>query len=161
MRQTLFILSTVFSLGLLFNSCKKYPENNLWFNHPGVILGSRDYDRPWLLEYYSVNNIDSTNQDFLKAYKEMGLYMLAGNKKSIEYKCPEIIGGFIRFHDHKEKYIEFRHASWNYNPNGHGYSSQRNIFLNPNIVWKIQKINKSAFWVIGEFNNLKYEIHFK
>lgn len=160
MRQRFFIVGIIFCFGLLFNSCKKYPENNLWFKHPGKVLGERDYDRPWLLEYYSVNDIDSTNQDFLKAYKEVGIFMFKGDKTSIEYRCPGIIGGYIGFFESK-KAVVFRYNPSYFHTDGSGYFSQRNIFLDPNIKWKIQKLSKKAFWVITEFNNFKYEMHFK
>jgi hypothetical protein len=161
MKTRINYFSILFSVIFLFDACRKYPENNLWFKHPGKVLGERDYDSPWILDYYSVNDVDSTSQDFLKAYKEIGVYMLRGNKKSIEFRCPGIIGGFIRFNDTKEKYIEFHYVNSNFHTDGSGYFTQRNIFLDPNIKWKIQKINKKSFWVIGEYSNLKCEIHFK
>lgn len=154
--QYIFILLAV----IFFSACKKYPKNTLWFKHPGKVLGERDYDRSWILDHYSVNDVDSTDQDFLKAFREVGIFMFKGDKTSIEYRCPGIIGGYISFFEQKNAVI-FSGSRYYFTGNGSGYVSQRFIFLDPSIKWKILKLNKKAFWVNTEFNNVKYEIHFK
>lgn len=161
MRQTLFILSTVFSLGLLFNSCKKYPENNLWLKNPNKVL-ERGASIPWLLEYYSVNDIDSTNNSFLSVFKELGV-VVGDKNSSYGFYCDGIIQGGYSLKDRK-KSIQFFYGDFNFHTNSianPNYQNQRNIFLDDELHWEINKLTKQQFWIIGTFNNVKYEIHFK
>ena len=155
----IFFLSAV----IILFSCKKYPENNLWFKNPVKVI-ARDYQSPWILEYYSVNDIDSTNSTFLLAYKEEGLYVLKGSNSSNGFKCPGVFdGGSFRYSDRK-RYVNFQFSLDAFHSNStinSSHTSQRNIFLAPGFNWKIEKLCKAQFWISTTYNNIKYEIHFK
>lgn len=154
--------SFVFLIALLFfTGCKKYPKNTLLFRNPLKVV-ARGENNPWILEYYAVNNIDSTASNFLSAYKEKGLIILTdeGHEK---YNCLEILVGSWEFFD-KKKEISFKFSSASFlgfSPSYPVYSNQRNIFLESGLRWKIDKLTKKEFWIISELNNTKYEMHFK
>jgi hypothetical protein len=145
-------------------SCKKYPKNWLLFKSPEKTL-ARGVGEPWLLESYTVNNVDSTFANFLTTYKNEGLVMPETAKKSSEqkYYCFDIISGYWEFTD-KKKTIHFKFSESNFYTTSNSntnYSNQRNIFMKSGLGWKINKLSKNGFWVETEFNNNKYEIHFK
>lgn len=165
MRQTHFILSIILSLGLLFNSCKKYPKNTLILKSPKVVL-ARTLENKWRLVYYSVNEIDSTNSSFLAAWRELGLTIDSNVKKGNEfrYECGNILVGYLHFSQHKKEII-FTWGISDYTSTGiypsPTYPNQRNIFLEKGLNWKILMLTKNEFQINTEFQGNKYEIHFK
>src|SRR5687768_12719084 len=64
--KTGFILFLITASILI--SCKKYPENKLWFKKPNDAIIAR-----WNLEQFTVNGVDSTNYDDVKMYTEKGI----------------------------------------------------------------------------------------
>ncbi len=164
MKQFVFNIIYIISIICFFTTCKKYPKNWLLFNSPEKVL-ARGTGRPWIMNGYWVNGNDSLFADYLKTYKNEGLIIPETAKKSGEqkYNCLDIIYGFWEF-TNKKKIIHFKfsdgnfHNSSNVNPN---YINQRNIFLTSGQEWNIDKLTKDDFWIISEYNNVKYEIHFK
>src|SRR5574343_510871 len=147
---------------LFFTTCKKYPKNYLWFKDPKNILDSRDEYNPWKLVYYSVNDVDSTNADFLKVWREQGFFSIYSKSDEIKFKCYDMITGFWEL-NYNNKEINFRYGTHNdTNSNSNpSYTNQRNIFLESNLSWKIDKLCPGDFRIIKEYKGLKYEIHFK
>lgn len=147
---------------LFFTTCKKYPENTLWLKTPESVLG-RNYTKPWILNYYSSDDNDSTFISGISVYKEIGIYVFSGNKNYNSFLCPGILEGSIQFFS-KKKNVVFRFSPSEFHSNstyGPVYLNQKNIFLDPNLVWKIEKLCETEFWVSCTFNNIKYELHFK
>lgn len=154
---TLILLAAI-----LFTTCKKYPKNNLWFKSPKNTLAKRDESSPWKLTYYSVNNVDSTNAEFLKIWREKGFYCINSKSDVIEFWCLDIIRGFWQLSSNK-KVINFMYGNHNYinSPSNSNYINQRNIFLESNLEWRLDKLCPDEFRIINEYKGRKYEIHFK
>lgn len=167
------ILIIISASCLFFTTCKKYPKNYLWFKAPAVVIGKNG--NPWRLVYYSVNDVDSTNADFLKVWREQGFFTPAlskdYNKTVQKFECFDVFKGFWSLNK-KKKEIRFGGAypSGNLNSGTSGlnvnYTNQRYIFLKFGtieevVIWKIDKLTPNDLRVIAEFNNIKYEMHFK
>lgn len=167
------IFIAVITSCLFFTTCKKYPKNYLWFKAPAVVIAKNG--EPWRLVYYAVNDIDSTNADFLKVWREQGLVTPAlskdYNKTVQKYECYDVFKGFWSLNN-KKKEIRFGGAepSGNFNSGTSAlnlnYNKQRYIFMKFGktedvVAWKIDKLTPKEFRIIAEFNNVKYEIHFK
>lgn len=153
--------SILFSAFFIFTTCKKYPENNLVFKRPIKVL-ERWAIKPWILEYYLVNDIDSTNADFLKVFKEQGV-VIGEKTYAAKLYTEGIIQGGYEFKS-KKKAIQFFYSQDNFHSNSttnSNYINQRNIFLDDELHWQIETLCKDQFWIIASFNNSKYEIHFK
>ena len=159
LNKTLLLLFAV----LCFTGCKKYPKNVLWWKKPVGVLG-RGLDNPWKLVYYSVNDVDSTNADFLKVWRMEGIVFDPENwdNSTHPYKCYDLYEGFWELNYNKKR-INFLYGYYNYtNSNSNpSYTNQRNIFLESNLSWKIDKLCPGDFRIIKEYKGLKYEIHFK
>ncbi len=140
-------------------SCKKYPENNLWLKNPTNVLARGIY-QPWILDFYSVDGIDSTQSNFLKAYREEGvsIYIEKGKPNLNWYRIADFSNSAWEFVNHK-KTIRFKSSEMIYNSGS--YSNQRNIFMQRDLVWEIQKLNKKEFFIKASYNSREYEIHFK
>jgi hypothetical protein len=130
----------------LFSSCKKYPENNLWFKAPkNAMLGK------WKLELLTVNGTDSTSYDDVKMYVEEGIELL---DEDIKFK-EQYEGGWKL--DQKKKNVSINSASYD---QGKLFVPQKNLFRD-NQTWKIEKLSKGAFWLSVTNGGSKYEIRFK
>ena len=171
MRKPIKITLLLLFAVLFFTTCKKYPKNYLWFKDPKNTLAVRYENNPWKLVYYSVNDIDSTNADFLKVWREQGFFSINSKADEINFKCYDIYKGFWIL-GNKNKNIVFA------GPYPNGTSNDNNSESNPNYVnqryiffkfghrydcvdWKIDKLCKDEFRIITEYNGIKYEIHFK
>lgn len=155
MRQTLFILSIIFSLGLLFNSCKKYPENNLWIKNPNKVIRN-----DWFMEKYTINGEDSTTNDNVRLYKEksMTFYVSDNSQRINPY---EQFGGYWEMSKNK-KYIKLSFYRNTPILSGYQFPNQKNLFLvEEGLDWRIDKLCKNQFWISLTHNNIKYEIRFK
>lgn len=152
----------IFFYLIIFTTCKKYPENNLWFKTPdGTITGE------WKLEKYSVNNVDSTNADDMQAYlygsftfhkrENKGIFNQNDSSGDLQFSTTlPSNGGLGKWSfDKKKKEILMSIgyvAVWQNN-------LQKLIFKNGK--WVIKKLTKKQFWVTNQYNNTEYEIHFK
>lgn len=142
--KTLSIFSLL--LVLLISSCKKYPENNLWFKAPkNAMLGK------WKLELIKVNGIDSTSYEDLKMYVEEGIELL---DEDIKFK-EQYEGGWKL--DQKKKHVTINSTSYD---QGKLFVPQKNLFRD-NQTWKIEKLSKGAFWLSVNNGGSAYEIRFK
>ena len=160
MKHFKLISLLLFSLFFL-TTCKKYPKNYLWFKYPEKVI-ARGVWKPWMLDYYSINDIDSTFANYLQSYKDFGV-VIGEKSVGFGFYCKDIIKGGYWFH-HKKKIISFGYAQENFKSNSNlfpSYVNQRNIFLNNGQDWKILKLCSTQFWITTEYNGLKYEIHFK
>jgi hypothetical protein len=122
----------LFGAVLIFFSCKKYPENNLWFKSPNNAMIGK-----WKLELFSVNGTDSTSYDDLKMYTEEGIELLDEDIRFLE----QYEGGWKL--DNKKKNVTINSE---YYGGGKLYVPQKNLFRD-NQTWKIEKLNKSSFWL--------------
>ena len=141
---------------LLFTTCKKYPENNLWFKNQSNVL-ARGEEKPWLLDYYAVNDIDSTHAQFLEVWKKDGVAIGRLDSKD-GFKCLDIlVGGWSLFN--KKHVVVFGYSNANFQTNSSvnpNYSNQRNIFIQSGLRFTIRKLTKTQFWITAEHNNLNY-----
>ncbi|MBP7809476.1 MAG: hypothetical protein KA163_09300 [Bacteroidia bacterium] len=145
-RQTFFLVITIIFVGLILSSCKKYPENNLWFKAPkNAMLGK------WKLELLTVNGTDSTSYDDVKMYVEEGIELF---DEDIKFK-EQYEGGWKL--DQKKKNVTINSASYD---QGKLFVPQKNLFRD-NQTWKIEKLSKSAFWLSVTNGGSTYEIRFK
>ncbi len=128
--KSLFIISLV--AGITFISCKKYPENNLWFKSPNNAMIAK-----WKLEQFTVNGTDSTNFDELKMYVEDGIELLDEDMRFLE----QYEGGWKL--DSKKKNVTITSV---YFGGGKLYTPQKNLFRD-NQTWKIEKLTKSSLWL--------------
>lgn len=139
-------------IALLFYSCKKYPENNLWFKSPKKII-----EGVWYLESYKVNGTDSVTFDNFKMFKEKGIRFSASNGI---YNYEQFVGGTWSLIDKKKK-VFLKLVRQSPVLSGYQYSSQRNIFIEEQgLDWKIEKLCENSFWISVINNNINYEIHF-
>lgn len=161
MRKPIKITLLLLFAVLCFISCKKYPENTLWFKNPEKVI-SRGAWNPWVLEYYAINEVDSTFADYLDSYKDFGV-VIGDKSVGFSFYCKDIIKGGFWLH-HKKKFISFGYAQENFKNNSTlfpNYVNQKNIFLNSGQDWKILKLCSTQLWITTEYNGIKYEIHFK
>jgi hypothetical protein len=142
----MFRFIVLFSVVIAFFSCKKYPENNLWFKAPNnAIIGQ------WYLEQFTVNGVDSTNFDDVKLYVEKG----------------------IDFHDEDMTFTEQYEGDWKLSKKKKDitmnsmvtgptlfYVAQKNLFRD-NQSWKIEKLTKSAFWLSVTNGSSSYVVKLK
>ncbi len=152
----LFIL-----LILLFSTCKKYPENALWFKNPEKLYPFQGY-----ITKYEVDGIDSL--DLLNKFygNSIGLnkklreakFLTTVNFKKIDCRVVHGNGNsssvgyeFIK----KKKYL---HISL-YASDTSVY--RKNIFINFDVEWQIIRLAKSgSFKLKTKHNGKNYEIQF-
>lgn len=118
--------------GSILISCKKYPENNLWFKSPNNAMVGK-----WKLEQLTVNGTDSTGYDDVKMYVEEGIEFL-----DEDLKFKEQYEGEWKL-DKKKKNVTIHSVSYS---SGALFTPQKNLFRD-NQTWKIEKLTKSAFWL--------------
>jgi len=145
--KKLAIYFTLFSVFLLFETCKKYPEGGYENRGPKTILGS------WYLDLYQVNGIDSTNlidfnNDSEDKYKKV--YFLAGSKYSgnITSQTYPITSITIKFRDDNKR-LEFHITSDSVLIGSTCYSKYYTgcyrLFFTPecsSTKWEIRKLTK-------------------
>jgi hypothetical protein len=140
------ILSHIFLLVILFflSTCKKYPENNLWFRKPDRIIEGH-----WHLKKFAVNGFDSTGFDDVRMYTEKGFEFLEGSIIFSE----QYQGGYQLANKKKSLSIgAFESVSPVF------YSKQKNIFRD-NLTWKILKLSRKELWLNVNNKDKNYEIH--
>lgn len=156
-------------IGLLcFTTCKKYPENTLWFKS-----ASKTINADWDLVLFEINGIDSLNNNVKEVSSKKVRFTLAdGNNLFVEHRGGKIeikgnsnFSGFWTLSKNKKE-IEIR-----FNYDLENYTNQyscicynfQNLFAvyNEKLSWQIQKLSKSEFWISTNYNGLKYELHFK
>lgn len=159
-----FFVIFIIPISIILVECKKYPKNYLLIDSPEKTL-TRGAGNPWKLVHYSVDDVDSTFAGFLNVYKNEGLVLpvTLNSPNDQAYYCLDIIFGYWEF-TNKKKRIHFKYSNDNYRQDSYtniNYVNQRNIFIKSGQGWNIDKLNKSEFRIISEYNNKKYEIHFK
>jgi hypothetical protein len=92
-------LSYIIFLFVGLVSCKKYPENTLWFKNPEKLLPFFDTH----LTKYSVNGIDSL--DLLNNY--------FGNQQGLEKDIRKALFKTLRYSSHNDYFIFFEPSSYN------------------------------------------------
>ena len=140
---------------MFFTTCKKYPENNLWFKNPNKVIRN-----DWFMEKYTINGIDSTSNDNVRRYKEKSLtFYVSDNTQRIA--SHEQFEGYWELSKNK-KYIEILFYQYTPYLSIYQFPNQKNIFLvEEKMDWRIDKLCKNQFWISSTFNNIKYEIRFK
>jgi hypothetical protein len=142
--QASFLIAVLFAI---LSSCKKYPENKLWFKRPSDALISH-----WNLEQMTVNGVDSTGYDDVKMYVEKGFDMQDEDFVFLE----QYEGGWKL--DKKKKFITIN-ATASFGPPTF-YGAQKNLFRD-NQTWKIEKLSKSQFWISVTNGSSGYLLKFK
>lgn len=136
----------IFAAVVVLISCKKYPENNLWFKAPNDAIIAH-----WNLEQFTVNGVDSTNYDDMKMY----------NEKGIDFQEEDMIFTEVYEGDWKlgKKKKEITMNAFTNGP-AIAYVPQKNLFRD-NQTWKIEKLTKSAFWLSVTNGGSNYFVKFK
>lgn len=141
--QVSFLIALLFGL---FSSCKKYPENNLWFKAPNnAIIGH------WNLEQLTINGTDSTNYDDVKMYVEKGIDL-----QDEDIIFTEQYQGGWKLGKKKKDILIGAFASGN----TLFYTAQKNLFRD-GLNWKIEKLSKTAFWLSVTNGSSAYLIKLK
>ena len=145
-----YTLNKIFNFLLLsslfFSSCKKYPENNLWFKSPNsAMIGVLK------LELLSVNGTDSTAYDDVSMYVQEGIEFLDEDMRFKE----QYEGGWKL--DKKKKNVTITSG---YYGGGKLFVPQKNLFRD-NQTWKIEKLTKSAFWLSVTNSGSAYLVKFR
>jgi hypothetical protein len=147
---------------LVFSTCKKYPENTLWFKNPEKLYPFKGY-----ITKYEVDGIDSL--DLLSKYygNAYGLDKNFRNAKFVttenfkKVTCGLVHGNsgrtttinyeFIK----KKKYLHI--SLLNYDTSVY----KKDIFINFDVEWKIIRLAKSgSFKLKTNYNGKNYEIPF-
>lgn len=166
-RRTIYTLLIVFVL-LCFTTCKKYPENTLWFKS-----ASKAINADWNLVFFEINGNDSLNNNVKEISSNKVRFTLdngnnfflqhLGGSIKVEGK-PAFSGFWAISKNKKEIEILFNYDLENYT---NQYScicyNFQNLFAvyNEKQTWQIQKLSKNEFWISTNYNGLKYELHFK
>ena len=136
----------LFGILLVFTTCKKYPENTLWFKDPSRLIWNH-----WTLESFIVNGTDSTGFPDMKMYTEKG----------IDFSDNDVIfaeqyqGSYELLKKKKKiKFGAFSAGGMTF------YNTQKNIFRG-GLTWTIEKLRQGQFWISVNNDNIKYEIRFK
>jgi hypothetical protein len=162
----LIIYCIFFSVFLI--TCKKYPENNLWFKS-----ASKAIHGDWNLTFFEINGNDSLNNNVkLISDKKISFTLTNSNKLFLPHRGGDIkiigdgnfIGGWTISKNKKE--IEISFTSKYENVTNVSYCpcyNLQNIFAayKTKIIWKIEKLSRREFWISTTYNNLNYELHFK
>jgi hypothetical protein len=155
--RKVFSYILLLSIIVTLSTCKKYPENTLWFKNPKKI--SPFYGH---LKKYTVNGIDSL--DLLNNYfgNQMGIvkdirqarfdsYLEHGG-----YDCVLIVGGGASLSAGFKYYNNKNYI--NLFCGGDTSIFRKNLFLGE-ALWKILRLSKNAFKATTTLNNgNKYEI---
>jgi hypothetical protein len=128
----------------ILTSCKKYPENNLWFRNVNSTIV-----KPWSFVSYKVDGADSSSVDEMKMYIEKGLDF---QDQSLLF--PEQYEGTWSL-DKKKKHMTITTANSGNFPT---YGIQINIFRGGH-TWTIEKLSKNEFWLSTLREGKKYEVH--
>lgn len=134
-------------LVLLFSSCKKYPENTLWFR-----TATNTIMTTWKLDQYTVDGTDSTNFDDVQMYREKGILF---QDESLHYG--EQCEGIWKFAGNK-KYIGLES---HYTGPPINFPDQKILFRGGLQLWTIEKLSQKQFWISLTNNGIKYQIRFK
>lgn len=165
--KVVYYLTLSFCFILALSTCKKYPENDLWFKAPGKAI-----DGSWQLELFEIDGNDSLNNNIKIISNSKVKFSLLSKSKLINN-----VSGHIRVEDdyhfggswkliNNKKYIQIYFTS-DYEGSTNLVSCPcynfNNIFAayKTSINWKIEKLTKNQFWITTNYNGLNYEIHFK
>ena len=132
---------------LFLTTCKKYPENNLWFRTPTNAIMQL-----WKLDQFVVDGVDSTNFDDVRMYREEGITF-----RDESYHFKEQYEGIWKFADKKKKSVMFEE---HFSGLPISYPAQKNIFRDIQ-TWTIEKLTDKQFWVSVTNGGIKYQIRFK
>ena len=163
-----YLFLVAISLCLFFTTCKKYPENTLWLKS-----ASKTIRGDWNLTFFEINGNDSLNSNVKQiGDKKINFTLTDGDKFLVQHTNGKIevsgdshfVGFWTISKNKKEIKIIFNYTLENYTNqyNCVCYNFQ-NIFAsyNEEITWQIEKLSRQDFWITTNFNNLKYELHFK
>jgi hypothetical protein len=172
LKQIIFVSSTVLII-LLFSTCKKYPESNLWFKNPERIDFISGH-----MTHYIVNGIDSIdfldnyfyddkyNKPYVHKFSEINIASFLIDKGSFQvtFFDPEdyvtnnsnVISGIPYSYKEKGKKIKIS------NTNRILETYKKNIFISDDILWEIVylKKNDNKRKMKGIYNGNTYEIQF-
>ncbi|MBI3521216.1 MAG: hypothetical protein HY062_17880 [Bacteroidetes bacterium] len=170
MKQKYLLIATIGLLIVIcFTTCKKYPENNLWFKSPARVIEGK-----WKLCFFEINHNDSLNSNVnLLLDKEISFKLNYSNKilykhhrGSIEVINGDSFEGSWNLTENKKNIeISFSNDKYEYYANDTNCVCYNfnNIFIkyHTKISWKIEKLNTKEFWISTDYNNNYYELHFK
>jgi hypothetical protein len=162
MKQKIKIYLIAVIIVTLFSTCKKYPENALWFKNPEKLYPFQGY-----ITKYEVDGIDSL--DLLSKYYG-NAYGLDKNFRNAKFATTEnfkviycrVVHGnsglssridyeFIK----KKKYLHISLSTYDTT------IYKKNIFISSEVEWQIVRLAKSgAFKLKTKYNGKNYEIQF-
>ena len=166
-RHVIYSLLAVIVL-LCFTTCKKYPENTLWFKS-----ASKAINADWNLVFFEINGNDCLNNNVKEiSDKKVRFTLNNGNKLFLQHfggnikveGKPGFGGGWTISKNKKEIEIVFINDLENYTTlNSCICYNFQNIFAayRTKIIWQIEKLSRKDFWITTNYNGLKYELHFK
>ncbi len=165
---TYLFINTLIVVGL--TTCKKYPENNLWFKNP-----ARAVDGQWRLVFFEMNGSDSLNTINVSLIRDKKItFKLSGSSRLINKSKAGSIsvaddsnfsGGW--YLDYKSKHISiyFVNDKYEYYANDPSCTCYHfnNIFatFRERVQWDIEKLTRHEFWITTNYNNIFYELHFE
>ncbi len=161
MKQNIKTYLLLAILLLLFATCKKYPENNLWFKNPKKIYPFQGY-----ITKYEVDGIDSL--DLLNKFygNQLGLNKNFREAKFTTYgdygdtRCSLIFGGGLSSSVNYEFVKKKKYLNINLSV-GDTTVYKKNIFINFDVEWQIIRLAKSgSFKLKTKHNGKNYEIQF-
>ena len=161
--KSLLVILIAITIISLFNTCKKYPENTLWFKTPYSAINFTH------IKNYTIDGIDSIpmwNTIYntppyggFPAHNE--LWDITAFSWRVDTKINEIYsdlgaGSFHLFNNKKELYMFFKMYT-----GIDGQIPKNNIFYSEESNWKIIKLTKDGNLKIQRtYNNKVYEIEF-
>lgn len=153
-------------------SCKKYPENNLWFKNPKKISFMEGHLTHWIvngvdsidyLDNYFYN--DNNNNPYTHKFSDLeftsrclakGFYELSVDNPSDYSQINSIINSVEYEYKEKCKKIKFYKTATILS------SFKKNIFISDDIVWEIIYLNRKndKRKLKGNYNGNTYELQF-
>lgn len=165
------LLLTCLSLLLFFSTCKKYPENTLWFKSPASIEFIEGN-----LTHYIVNGIDSINELDNFFYNDVNNNPYVGDFSSLKFQTrptrakgyyeafinkPQNYNGYFS-NNFEYRYIDKNNKIKLSNTIDIKRVIKKNIFIDDSIIWEITMLEKKngTRKMKGTYNGNTYELQF-
>lgn len=161
MNKSDLLLFTLF--GILFFSCHKYPDNDLWFEDP-----EKTIEATFKITGFKVNDVDCLAYLNTKLPSNISTFdwhfngHYNGNQKRFHSTNPNVNAGADSDYSFKNDYKEL---DINFLTTGFIYPEAKFIFLEKESVWKILKLQKqetenTILHIKRDFNGKTYDLQF-
>jgi hypothetical protein len=174
LKRTLIYFTIVCAIGLLFTTCRKYPEGG-WSNVAIKHLFGGNHDnssKTWKLKLYEVNGIDSTSfiipGNGFTSFQNNEVVFKIIKRKSRDFESRSKSYFFrMDLSSDKNKEITFIGGCWGFGtalPQCYSGICERSIF-NPFIekypIWKIIRLKKDELVITSSTRDNSYKIILK